>query len=170
VSALFEPACQLSGGGGFAGALEAGHQHDGGWLRGELELGGVAAEGLDQLVADDLDDHLGGRERGEHLGADGLDADAFDQLLDDLEVDVGFEQGKANFLQGLVHVLFGEGALAAEVFEGALEFVCKVLEHKEKVPGSRLKADFAAVCREASGYHAGAEASARGWDHFPIVL
>ena len=67
VAALLEPGGQLAGGGGFAGALQAGHQDDRGRLRGELEAGRVFAEQGDQLVADDLDDLLGGRERGERL-------------------------------------------------------------------------------------------------------
>ena len=85
---------------------------------------------VDQLVADDLDDLLGGRERGEHFGADGFGADVLDELADDVEVDVGFEQGDADFAQGFGDVFFGERALAAEVLEGALQFFCKVLKHR----------------------------------------
>ena len=64
MAALLEPVRQLAGGGGLAGTLQAGHEHDGRRLRGELQLGGVFAEDGDQLVANDLDDLLGGRERG----------------------------------------------------------------------------------------------------------
>ena len=64
VPALFEPRGELAAGGGFAGALQAGHEDDGGRLRGEFEAGGVFAEEFDEFVADDLDDLLGGRERG----------------------------------------------------------------------------------------------------------
>ena len=116
--------------GGFAGALQAGHQNDRGRLRGEFEARRVFAEQRDQLVAHDLDDLLGGRERGQHLGADGLGADVLDQVADDVEVDVGLEQGDANLAQGFGDVLFGERALAAKVLEGALQFVCKVLKHR----------------------------------------
>ncbi len=49
---------------------------------------------------------------------------------DDVEVDVGFEQGDADFAQGFGDVFFSERALAAEGLEGALEFVCKVLKHR----------------------------------------
>ena len=65
VAALFEPGRELAGGGGFAGALQAGHENDRGRLRGEFEAGRVFAEEGDELVANDLDDLLGGRERGE---------------------------------------------------------------------------------------------------------
>ena len=63
------------------------------------------------------------------FGADGLDADLLDQVADDVEVDVGFEQGHADLAQGFGDVLFGERALAAEGLEGALEFVCEVFKH-----------------------------------------
>ena len=46
----------LPEGGGFARALEAGHEDDGGGLGGELEAGGVAAEQVLELVGDDLDE------------------------------------------------------------------------------------------------------------------
>ena len=75
VAALFEPGGELAGGGGFAGALQAGHEDDGGGLGGEFEAGGVGAEGGDELVADDFDDLLGGVEGGGDFGAEGLGAD-----------------------------------------------------------------------------------------------
>ena len=101
MAALFEPGGELAGGGGFAGALQAGHENDRGRLRGEFEAGRVFAEQGDELVANDLDDLLGGRERGEDFGSDGFDADLLDQVRDDVEVDVGLEQGYANLAAGL---------------------------------------------------------------------
>ena len=98
---FLQPCGELAGGGGFAGALQAGHQDDRRRLRGELEARGVLAEERDQFVAHDLDDLLGRRERGQHFLADGLVADVLDQVLDDVEVDVGFEQRDADFAQGL---------------------------------------------------------------------
>ena len=131
VTTLFEPGGELAAGGGFAGALQAGHENDGGRLRGKFEAGGVFAEEGDQLVANDLDDLLGGRERGEDLSADGFDADLLDEVAGDVEVDVGFEQGSADFAQGFGDVFFSERALAAEGFEGALEFVGEVFKHDQ---------------------------------------
>ena len=61
-AALLQPGRELARGGGLAGALQAGHQNDGGRLRGEPELGSVFAQERDQLVAHDLDDLLGGGE------------------------------------------------------------------------------------------------------------
>ena len=60
---LLEPAGQLGRVGGLARALQAGHQHDGGRLRGEGDPDRLAAEGGDELLVDDLDDLLGRVER-----------------------------------------------------------------------------------------------------------
>ena len=95
-----------------------------------FNLRGVFAEDLDEFVAHDLDDLLAGRERGHDFLTDSLGADVVDELLDDFEVDVGLEQGEADFAQRLVNVLFGERGLAAEGLEGALEFFLKILKHK----------------------------------------
>ena len=57
------------------------------------------AEDVDQLVVDDLDDLLAGLDPVEHVGADRLLADVGHEVLDDLEVDVGLEQGEADLAQ-----------------------------------------------------------------------
>ena len=52
-----------------------------------------------------------------------------DQLLHHVQVDVGLKQRHANLAQRLADVLFRQRALAAQILEGALQFVCKVLKH-----------------------------------------
>ena len=103
----------------------------GGW-EANLKRAVSLPSSVDQLVADDLDDLLGGRERGKHFSADGFGADVLDEVVDDVEVDVGFEQGDADFAQGFGDVFFSERALAAKDLEGALQFVCKVLKHRSR--------------------------------------
>ena len=71
------------------------------------------AEHRGQLVADDLDDLLIGRELQHDFAADGFFADVGEEFVGDTDVDVAFEQGFANFGEGGVQVLFGELALAA---------------------------------------------------------
>lgn len=78
---------------------------------------------------DDFDDLFGGIESGGYLGAEGAGADVLDELVDDGEVDVGLEEGEADLAKGLGDVLVGDGALAAEVLEGTLEFVAEVFKH-----------------------------------------
>ena len=80
---------------------------------------------------DDFYDLLGGRERGGDFFAEGAGADVLDEVVDDGEVDVGFEEGEADLAEGVGDVLVGDGALAAEGLEGTLEFVAKVFKHTD---------------------------------------
>jgi hypothetical protein len=127
--ALLEPGGQLARGGGLAGALQAGHENDSGRLGSKFEAGRIFAEHSNELVVHDLDHLFGGRESGEHFSADGLDANLLNEVADDVEIDVGFKQGDANFAQSFSDVFFSECALAAEGLKGALEFVSKVFKH-----------------------------------------
>ncbi len=121
MAALLQPVRQLAGRGGLAGTLQAGHEHDRRWLRSELHLGSIAAQDLDQFIAQNLDDLLGGRERRRHLLPDSLFLDVVDELLYDLEVDVGFEQRQPDGAQRLLNVFFIEGGLAPQGLERALK-------------------------------------------------
>ena len=129
MSALLQPVRELARSRGLTGTLQAGHENDGRRLRGELQLGGVFAENRDQFVAHDLDDLLRRRQRGHHFLAERLLADVLDELFDDVQVDVGFEQRHANFFERLADVFFGKGSLAAQVLERALQLICKILKH-----------------------------------------
>ena len=73
------------------------------------------------------------------MRAESLGADFFDEVAGDVEVDVGFEEGDADLAESFVDVLVGEGALAAESLEGALEFFGEVFKHGS----SSLSAGFA---------------------------
>jgi hypothetical protein len=61
----------------------------------------VRTENLHQFLVYDLDHLLRRREGGQHFLTHRFRLDAFDQLLDNLEVNVGFEQRDANFAQRL---------------------------------------------------------------------
>src|SRR3970282_643313 len=57
-----------------------------------------------------------------------------------LEVHVRLEHRHAHFAKGLVQVLLGYDALAAELLERALELVCQALKHalpRRQSPGGR---------------------------------
>ena len=69
---------------------------------------------------------------------------------DDVEVDVGFEQGDADFAQSFGDVFFGERALAAEGFEDALELVCEVFKHGQCLSVSRGQASVRVVSGQRS--------------------
>jgi hypothetical protein len=66
---------------------------------------------------------LVGRQLQEYFGAERFRAHMGDEFIGNADVDVAIEQGFADFGQTGVEVLFGELALAAEILEGALEFV-----------------------------------------------
>ena len=94
---LAEPQGELAAGGRFAGALEAAHHQDGRPVLEDRDLVIDRAHELDQLVEDDLDDLVGRVDASEHVLADGLGFDAGDEVVGDVEVDVGFEERPADF-------------------------------------------------------------------------
>src|SRR6185503_11529485 len=120
MAALFEPGSQLAAGGSFTGTLQTGHQDYGRRLRGKLEPGSVFAEHRNELVAHDLYNLLGRRERRQNFRSNSFLADVLGQLANYAEVNVSFEQGHTDFTQRIRNVFFSERAFAAEVFEYAL--------------------------------------------------
>ena len=90
---------------------------------------GFAAEQFAEFVANDLYDLLVRRKLQQDFRAEGFGADVSDEFVGYADVDVAIEKGFADFGEAGVEVLFGELALAAEIFEGALEFVCECFEH-----------------------------------------
>ena len=83
----------------------------------------MTAEDADQLVTDNLDHLLGGRQCGEHLLVHGLFPDVADELLDHAKVNVGLQPRHADLTQGRLHVLGREFPLATQVLEDALQLI-----------------------------------------------
>ena len=73
---------------------------------------------VDQLVVDDLDDLLAGGQALEDLLADRPLADPRDEVLDDLEVDVGLEQRQPDLAHRGVDVGLADPAAAGQRAEG----------------------------------------------------
>ncbi len=88
-----------------------------------------AAQQLDQLVAHHLDHLLARGERLQHVLPDRLDADALDERLHDLEVDVSLQQGQPHLAEGLLDVLFRQSAVAAQTVEDAGQTTGQTVEH-----------------------------------------
>ena len=118
--AILQPVRKLAGGSGFTGTLQSGHQNDGGRLRTEFELGRVLAQHFDQFVANDLDDLFARCQSGHHVLAQRLVLDLVNELLDDFEVDVGFQQRQPDLLQCVLDIVFIEDSLAAEHLKRSL--------------------------------------------------
>ena len=89
----------------------------------------LAAERVDQHVVDDLDDLLAGRDRLQHLGADGALPHLVGEAADDLERDVGLEQRPAHLAQRGVDVVLGQRAPAGQAREDAGKSVAQRAEH-----------------------------------------
>ena len=117
-----EVLAQLGGGGRLAAALEAGHQDDRRPGRDEVNPRIDRPHELDQLVMDDLDHHLAGMEALDHLGPDRLFPHVLGELLDDVIVHVGFEQGLADVVHGVGDVGLGNPPPAGERPEDRIEF------------------------------------------------
>ena len=69
---------------------------------------------------DDFDDHLAGLERFGNFSADGSFLDPVDEILDDGQRNIRFEQGKTHFTHGRVDIIFGQMAGASEAIKGSL--------------------------------------------------
>ena len=103
---LLEHAGQLARRGGLTCALQAHHHQHVGRAAAHVQGLGLATHQRGQLLLDDLDDHLGGGEAFHHLLAHGPLAHSGNEVLGDLVVDVGFQQGQADFSHGVGNVLF----------------------------------------------------------------
>src|SRR4029079_13324091 len=125
---------ELGRGGRLPRALETRHHHHAGRLRRRRELAGGPAEGLDELLVDDLDDLLRGAEALRDLRALGALLDPTDEVARDEDVHVGLEQRDAQLATDLVDLLVGELPAAPELVEDAVEAVSERVEHE----GSRL--------------------------------
>ncbi len=123
VPLLGEPLGELAREGRLSGALEAREHDDGRRLLRELEPALLPAEDADQLVIDDLHDLLRGVQRLVDLVAEGAIAHLAGELLDDLERDVGVEQGATDLADGSVDIRGRELALGAEIAEGRGETI-----------------------------------------------
>ena len=114
--------------GRLARALEADHRDDRRVAR-QVEGPVAGRQERDQLVVDDLDHLLAGRQAVEHLVADRPLADARDEVLDDLEVDVGLEQREPDLAHGGIDVGLADPAAAGQVAERLAQPLAEGVEH-----------------------------------------
>ena len=125
---LDDVAGELGARGRLARTLQADHRHDRRVAR-QVEGPVAGRQQRDELVVDDLDDLLAGRQAVEHLVADGPLADARDEVLDDLEVDVRLEQRQADLAHGGIDVGLADPAAAGQAAERLAQPVAEGVEH-----------------------------------------
>ncbi len=117
--AVGEPLGDLRRGRRLAGALQADHHH-GDRRRGmQVDGGAVRAQHRHELVVDDLDDHLAGRDRAQDLLADRLGLHLVDEVAHHIERHVGLEQRAAHLAHRLADVALGERAATRQLVENA---------------------------------------------------
>ena len=114
--------------GRLARALEA-DEGDHGRVALEVERPIAGCQQRDELVVDDLHDLLAGRQALEDLGSDRLLADAGDEVLDDLEVDVRLEEAEPDLAHRGVDVRFADAAAAGQVGKGLAKALAQAVEH-----------------------------------------
>ena len=106
------------------------HQHDDrGFPALKIELGRFAAQQAHELVMNHLDDLLRRTHALEDFLTETFDAYAFHKVLDDLEIDVRFQQGEPDLAQARLDVFFGQARLPPQVAESGRKTVGKALEH-----------------------------------------
>ncbi len=128
VIALTQRQRQLGGGRRLACALQP-HQHD--HVRrgaGHIQLRRFAQR-AQQLLVNDLHNLLRRRQAFHHLGADGPLSHARHQVLDNLEVDVGFQQRQTHLAQRHVNVLLRQLAVRRQLIKDSVQLGLQVLEH-----------------------------------------
>ncbi len=133
---LDQPLGQLAGGGRLARALQPEHQNH---ARRCALAGGrppcVSPNSASISSRTMRTTCCTGAEALEHLVIDGAITHLVDERLDDLEVDVGFEQRHADFPQGHFHRLRRQAHLSPEVGEDVLEAIAERVEHHTRPPG-----------------------------------
>src|SRR5918995_4367807 len=100
-----------------ARALQPEQQDDARPLVTRLQPAFGIAEERDHFVTDDLDDLLRRRQAAQHILPERPIAYAVDECLDDLEIDISFEQGETDLSKRRLHVLGSQPCLAPKGFE-----------------------------------------------------
>ncbi len=138
-SLLRQPLPQLRRGRRLARTLEAQEHDDPRRFARRLQSALRVPEQRQHLVADDADHLLVRGQAAEHFLVDGPIAHAIDEGLDDLEVDVRFEQRHPDFPERQLDGLFGKPALSANIAENVLQPIGEGLEHDQPGAPKRLR-------------------------------
>ena len=121
LAVLFQPVRQLGGHRRFARALQAAEHEHRNRGRAVLQPRVRAAHQFRQLFVDDLDDLLLGAQAALGFLPDAALGGLFHEVLDNLIVDVGLQQGHAHLAHHQLDVLLGQAALAAHLAERLLQ-------------------------------------------------
>ena len=90
----------------------------------------LSAQQLDQLVVDDFDQLLAGRQTGRDLLPQDLGLDPLDKVADDPKVHVGLEQRQTHFTQRLLDILFGQCSRPTHPAQDGVQFFAQRFKHR----------------------------------------
>ncbi len=128
LAVLFQPVCQLGGHRRLARALQAAEHEYRNRRRAVLQPRVRAAHQLRQLFVDDLNDLLLGAQPVLRFLPDAALGGLLHKVLDDLVVDVRFQQSHAHFAHHQLDVFLGQAALAAHLAERLLQAAGSILQ------------------------------------------
>ena len=97
-------------------------------MEGQARL--LPAHHVTEFIPHHLDDLMTRRQALQHFLSDGFDANSFNEVLDDLEIHIGFEQRQADLLQGLADVLLRKHTLPTKLLEDLLELIAQRVQHR----------------------------------------
>ena len=98
-------------------ALQACQQYDRRWLMTQIELGDTLTQGCSQLVVQDLDECLSGRETAQHFSTDGAFTYAGHEVADHRQRDICLDKRTAHIAHRVFAILFRQPAAAAHLVE-----------------------------------------------------
>src|SRR5262249_19956367 len=120
---------ELAGRGRLALPLQAAEHDDRRAFLGEVETVVHRPHDGDQLVVNHLDNLLARVERAQHGLSNGALGDASGEGVDDVVIDVGVEQGAADFLEPVADVRLAESAAPAQLLERFAQGALKAFKH-----------------------------------------
>jgi hypothetical protein len=123
--------------------LQARHEDHRGRLHLQFERHRGVAHQMRELAVDDSDERLARRERPDDLLADRLVAHGGDEILDDRQRDVGFEQCEPHLAQRVGNVGVGEARFAAQRLDDSRQPFGQRVEHRVLLHGCARRARLA---------------------------
>ena len=137
-----EPGSDFGAGRGLARTLKTNHHQRRRRLGRQVEAGFLGSQHFNQPVVDDLDHHLARRDALEHLRTDRGLGDLLDELLNDGQRDIRFQQGHPHLAHGFFDIGFVQRAPALQTLEDVVKPAGQTIEHgpkSAKIPSSQPK-------------------------------
>src|SRR5438309_959700 len=100
----------------------------------EIEAARSLAEQADELAMNEPQEVLLGGEAAQHFLTERVPLDRFDEVPDDLQVDVGLEERQAHVAERVLDVPFGDPSLSLQLAQQGIELLRESFEHDQGSP------------------------------------